>query len=126
MTDATTTDTAADDFIQLKTVFNLCQSKMKRFESPTNELQQICEAVREAVATNRMATDEAFREFVYKELAIGLMQKMAKTNSFDSNVSPTPLIAPLFDSLTFTMLALVRERVRGHDGSLHGHVCLRA
>ena len=76
-----------DDFIQLKTLYTLATSKMKRFESPTAELQGINEAIREAVAAERMATDEAFREFVNKELAIGIMQKMAKTTSFDQTVS---------------------------------------
>ena len=81
--ETTTSAGQPDDFIQLKALFNLATNKMKRFESPTAELQGINEAIREAVATDRMATDEAFRDFVNKELAIGIMQKMAKTTSFD-------------------------------------------
>lgn len=64
-------------------MYNLASNKMKRLDTPLEELQQICEFLRDAVATNRMATDEDFRTFVYDELAIGLMQKMAKTASFD-------------------------------------------
>ena len=78
---------STNDLDQLKLVLLQCQSKMRKLETPQNELRQICDAVRHAVQTERMASDEEFRKFVHQELAIGLMQKMAKTMSFDQEVS---------------------------------------
>jgi len=34
-----------------------------------------------------MENEPDFAKFVYEELAIGLMQKLVKTSSFDTNVS---------------------------------------
>ena len=56
-------------------------------DSPKDELRTICETLKEALATDRMGNEPDFAEFVYKELSIGLMQKLAKTISFDPEVS---------------------------------------
>lgn len=58
-------------------------------ETPKEELRTLHEALKHAVATDRMATDEEFRKFIHGDLAIGIMQKMAKTMSFDADVSMT-------------------------------------
>lgn len=101
----TTTDSS--NLAQLKATFNLASNKMKRLDTPQEELQQICEAIRDAVATNRMENEPEFAKFVYEELAIGLMQKLAKTTSFDSNVSksfPAFLLCPALTLLMSCML----------------------
>lgn len=71
----------------LKVTYNLCMSKMKQLMTPTTEVQQLTEAIRHASATNRMGTDDDFAEFVNSDLAISIMQKLAKTISADEQVS---------------------------------------
>ena len=68
---------------------------MKILDYPKTELAQICEALKEAAATDRMGSDEEFREWVNKELALGLMQSMAKTTSYDQEVSACRLLRPI-------------------------------
>jgi len=84
MTEETKTNPVLEQF---KTLFNNCSNKLRRMDSPREELQTICETLREAVKTDRMGSEPDFAEFVNKELSIGLMQKLAKTISFDHEVS---------------------------------------
>ena len=74
---------AASDLEQLKTIFNTALNKMKRLDTPMDELRLLCEAIKAAIQTGRMGTEPAFAEWMHKEVAIGIMQKMAKTSSFD-------------------------------------------
>ena len=43
--------------------------------------------MRNAITTNRMGTDEKFAKLINEEVAIGLMQKLCKTATFDQAVS---------------------------------------
>jgi hypothetical protein len=56
-------------------------------EYPKDELRTICENLKEALATDRMGSEPDYADFVNKELSIGLMQKLAKTMTFDTEVS---------------------------------------
>lgn len=89
MTEATATNAGApsSDLEQLKTVFNACLTKLKGVTAPQTELETICEAIRDAVRTDRMATDSEFGDWIKSEVAISLMQKLAKCASFDQTVS---------------------------------------
>lgn len=73
---------------QLKKVFATCQVKLRCLDSPREELQSLAQIINDAVATNYMEKDPAFTEFINKEVAIGIMQKLAKTMSYDQAVSP--------------------------------------
>ena len=73
----------ASDLPQLKTVFNQALNKMKRLDTPTDELRLLSDALHAAIETGRMGTEPEFADWIYKEVAIGIMQKMAKTSSFD-------------------------------------------
>jgi len=83
----TTEATTPFELESLKVTYNLCMSKMKQLMTPTTEVQQLTEAIRHAAATNRMGTDADFAEFVNSDLAISIMQKLAKTISVDEVVS---------------------------------------
>ena len=39
------------------------------------------------MSTNRMGSEPEFAKWINEEVAIGIMQKIAKTGSFDQNVS---------------------------------------
>ena len=60
---------------------------LKRLGTPLEELKTICDAVRDAVATDRMAKEPEFAKWINEEVAIGLMQKLSKTSTFDMAVS---------------------------------------
>ena len=62
-------------------------NKLRRLDTPLAELQVICDAIRHAVETDRMGSDAEFAKWVHEEVAIGIMQKLAKTMTFDLNVS---------------------------------------
>ena len=62
---------------------------LKRLGTPLEELKIICDAVRDAVATDRMAKEPEFAKWINEEVAIGLMQKLSKTSTFDMAVSST-------------------------------------
>ena len=89
MSQATATDTPATtsnlDFLK-KTLLD-AQSRIRKLENPTQELNTICEAIIDAKTTDRCATDKEFNDWLCKELAIGIMQRLAKTTAFDSEVS---------------------------------------
>ena len=71
----------------LKETWNQCKVTLRRLGQPTEELRIICEAVRDAIATDRMGTDPEFAKLINEEVAIGVMQKLCKTATFDQNVS---------------------------------------
>ena len=73
--------------MQLKAIFNIAKNKLNRLDQPLEELTQLCEALKDAISTNRMETEPEFAKFINEEVAIGIMQKIAKTGSFDTNVS---------------------------------------
>jgi hypothetical protein len=83
MTEEAKADGATSDLEQLKTVFNTALNKMKRLDTPMEEISLLCEAIKAAIQTGRMGTEPAFAEWIYKDVAIGIMQKLAKTSSFD-------------------------------------------
>lgn len=72
---------------QLKKVFATCQTKLRCLDSPREELLTLAEILKNAVATNLMETDTEFVDFINKDVGIGIMQKLAKTMSFDQAVS---------------------------------------
>ena len=110
---------ATTDLEQLKTVFNTCTSKMRRIETPTEELQILGQAVREAAANNRMGTDEDFAEFVNKELGIGLMQKLNKTMSNDQEVSDNDPKTASASPNPLSSFSVVPHRRHQHHGGLY-------
>ena len=67
--------------------YNKAKNKLNRLDQPLEELTQLCEAVKDAISTNRMENEPEFAKFINDEVAIGIMQKLAKTGSFDPNVS---------------------------------------
>ena len=75
------------DLAQLKVTFIQAKNKLNRLDQPLEELTQLCEAVKDAISTNRMENEPEFAKFINDEVAIGIMQKLAKTGSFDPNVS---------------------------------------
>ena len=60
---------------------------LRRLGCPHDEIRTICDAVRQAVATDRMATEPEFAKWINNEVAIGLMMKLSKTSTFDMTVS---------------------------------------
>ena len=86
MTDETTT-TTNEALEQFKSVFASASTKLRCLSSPKEELETIAQVISEAAATNRMETDPEFATFINDEVAIGIMQKMAKTLSYDNSVS---------------------------------------
>ena len=72
---------------QLKLTYNMFMQKLRLLQTPTTECQQLIEVLKNAAATNRMGTDLEFAKFVNTELAISVMQKLAKTASMDEVVS---------------------------------------
>ena len=119
------------DLAQLKATFIQAKNKLNRLDQPLEELTQLCEAVKHAISTNRMENEPEFAKFINEEVAIGIMQKLAKTGSFDTNVSselrgfnlaknaPTALTRLLTDYSA----AIVCECVCGLDGGVHRYVC---
>ena len=79
----TTAEDNTSDLVQLKALYLLATNKMKRLDSPTQEIQELCDAINQATVTNRMGTEPEFAKWINDEVAIGLMQKIAKNNSFD-------------------------------------------
>lgn len=56
---------------------------MKRLDTPQQEIQELCNAIKDAAVSNRMGSEPEFAKWINNEVGIGLMQKMAKTNSYD-------------------------------------------
>lgn len=124
----TETETTPFELEALKVTYNLCMSKMKQLMTPQIEVVQLTEALRHASETNRMGTDADFAEFVNADLAISIMQKLAKTISMDEAVSiylNDDLVRPT--ALTMFCLCCVVHRSCGrYDGGLCRIVCYRA
>ena len=68
-------------------MFTTLLNKLRRFDTPQAELQVFCDAIRQAVETDRMGSDAEFAKWVHDEVALNIMQKLAKTMTFDLNVS---------------------------------------
>ena len=76
------------DLEQFKDNFKNVQTAIKRFLKPSySELDQLTEVLRDATANNRMGTDKEFAKFINEEMAIGIMSKLANTQSTDELVS---------------------------------------
>ena len=84
---STTAEETTSDLAQLKALYALASAKMKRLDTPQQEIQELCNAIKDAAVTNRMGSEPEFAKWINDEVGIGLMQKMAKTNSYDQNVS---------------------------------------
>ncbi len=56
-----------------KLTFNMFQQKTRLLQTPTEEVQQLTDVIKQAAASDRMGKEEDFAEFVNSELAIGLM-----------------------------------------------------
>ena len=80
----------------------------------------ICDAVRDAVVTDRMGTESEFATWINEEVAIGLMQKLSKTTTFDAAVSNLDIFPS--DLLTGVSLTIVRRYGSGDDVCVHGPI----
>ena len=90
-----------------KTVFQAAHTKLRILSTPKEELRQIAQIISEAAASNKMGEDEEFRDYVNKEVAIGIMQKLAKTLSYDAEVSLSPFtFEPLSDHMCVRFAAV--------------------
>ena len=87
MTDETNNNITGSNLEDLKRVFNAAKVTLRRLGCPHEEVRAICDAVRDAIATDRMGTEPEFAAWINDEVAIGLMQKLSKTSTFDAAVS---------------------------------------
>ena len=82
-----TDNTPNFDLEHVKKTFKAAQSKYRRLDRPTEEMQELLGVIQHAAATDRMGTDAEFAKYMNKELAPGITQEIAKIGSFDTNVS---------------------------------------
>lgn len=76
------------DLLDVKLLFEKIRLKIGRFMKPTPaDLNALTRVVVKATAEDRMGSDEEFAKFVNDEMAIGLMNKLASTTSYDDEVS---------------------------------------
>ena len=79
---------SANDLDDFKNQFKTVQAAIKRFLKPSySELDQLTEVLKDATLSNRMGTDKEFAKFINDEMAIGIMSKLANTQSTDELVS---------------------------------------
>ena len=89
MTETETQAESASNLESLKETWNQAKVTLRRLSHPNEEMRTICEAVRDAVATNRMGTEPEFAKWINEEVGIGVMQKLCKTATFDQNYVET-------------------------------------
>ena len=74
---------AESNLESLKDTWNQAKVTLRRLSHPNDEMRIICDAVNDAVATNRMGTEPEFAKWINEEVAIGCMQKLCKTATYD-------------------------------------------
>ena len=65
-------DSSTSGLAALKAQFIVTAAKLRRLETPTDDLRALCEVIKEAAATNRMGTDPEFAEWMHSTVATGL------------------------------------------------------
>ena len=118
-----TDNTPNKELEKLKETFKAAQSKLRRFDRPTDELTALLENIRHATATNRMGSDPEYAKFMNEELASGITSELTRLTSFDTNVSPVHLLHIFTNVLA---CAIVRQLECRPDAGLRGPVCERA
>ena len=93
-TDATGADDEPEDisFEDLKLAAQDAHFSIKKLKEPYFSLVKVRDALRRAIVTDRMGTEQEFADYVNQTLGIRLMPQLAREKSSDEGVSDFPFL----------------------------------